>query len=133
MGLSDRCSDSFFSYEFFRLVLKTAISRQVSRTLLHILAYLNSAVAWMVSYRSLITFSRPLEIVPKTSVTCVLSSPSSDCIFSSLVSSKCFCRSFPYHLFSLHGTEKSSRRSPKIQCVLFCWIDSGFCIYLLSV
>ena len=99
----------------FHWSLRDSKSPQVSRTLLSILAVLNSAVVWMVSTRlptskSSSSFSNPFVTVPSAPITIDIIVP---CMFHSFLNSlarsrylSLFSHSFSFILWSA-GTAKS--------------------------
>ena len=110
----------------FHWSLSDSKSPQVSRTLLSILAVLNSGVVWMVStctptFKSSSPFSNPFVTVPNVPitigiiVTCMFHS-----FFNSLARSRylfLFSHSFSFILWSA-GTAKSTI----LQVLSFCWL-----------
>ena len=101
----------------FHWILSDSKSPQVSRTLLSILAVLNSAVIWTVSTRpptskSSCPFSNPLVTVPNAPITIgiIVTFMFHSCFFNSLARSRYlsfFSHSFSFILWSA-GTAKST-------------------------
>ena len=110
---------SFFSLSFSK-------SSQVSRTLLSILAILNNAVVWMVSFRLPISESssplnNPLVTVPKAPITIsIIVTLMFNSFFNSLARTRylsIFSHSFSFILWSA-GTAKST-----VLHILFFFVD----------
>ena len=109
--------------------LSDSKSPQVSRTLLSILAVLNSAVVWMVSthpstFKSSNPFNNPLVTVPKAPITIGIIVT---CMFHSFFNSLARSRylSFFSHSFSFILWSAVTTKSKILQILFFCWLLLG--------
>ena len=120
----------------FHWSLSDKKSRQVSRSLLSILAVLNNAIVWMVSTRpptskSSSPFSNPLVTVPNTPITIGIIVTS---MFHSFFNSQARSRyqSFFSHSFSFILWSAGTAKSTILQVLFFCcWLllSLYYCYY----